>query len=157
MAINNDISRILFEGCGPNRVWFWGQINDFHVGFVGGSTVFIGSIMGMGSTSSGMNLKWASYAYNILGEYEGPRRWITNMSDLSLNAISYGSNNISCWKAFSDGYFLCNFLILGKRIKGKKKGLHVVEDGHGTQHTFVRIGPVAGGCHWQLVCGARIG
>lgn len=53
-------------------------------------------IMGMGSTSSGMNLKWASYAYNILGEYEGPRRWITNMSDLSLNAISYGSNNISC-------------------------------------------------------------
>lgn len=51
----------------------------------------------MGITSScGMHVRWPSYAYNILGELKGPRRWMTNMSDSSLQAISYGSNDISC-------------------------------------------------------------
>ncbi|KAL4614633.1 hypothetical protein ACB092_07G067500 [Castanea dentata] len=51
----------------------------------------------MGVTSScGMHVRWPSYAYNILGELKGPRRWMTNMSDSSLQAISYGSNDISC-------------------------------------------------------------
>ncbi|XP_077244528.1 O-fucosyltransferase family protein isoform X2 [Tasmannia lanceolata] len=47
-----------------------------------------------GSRSCG--LRWSSYAYNILGAFGGPQRWMTDMSDSSLNAISYGSNKISC-------------------------------------------------------------
>ncbi|KAG2688102.1 hypothetical protein I3843_09G078700 [Carya illinoinensis] len=45
--------------------------------------------------SCGMDVRWPSYAYNILGESKGPHRWMTNMSDSSLQAISYGSNDIS--------------------------------------------------------------
>ncbi|KAI3988607.1 hypothetical protein MKX01_026971 [Papaver californicum] len=41
-------------------------------------------------------IRWPSYAYNILGESGGPKKWMTNMSDTSLQAISYGSNDISC-------------------------------------------------------------
>lgn len=37
-----------------------------------------------------------SYAYNLEGESGGPRPWMTSLSDSSLEAISYGSNNISC-------------------------------------------------------------
>ncbi|KVI07197.1 O-fucosyltransferase 23 [Cynara cardunculus var. scolymus] len=37
-----------------------------------------------------------SYAYNLKGEHGGPRPWMTSLSDSSLEAISYGSNNISC-------------------------------------------------------------
>ncbi|KAK3188874.1 hypothetical protein Dsin_028435 [Dipteronia sinensis] len=44
----------------------------------------------------GVDVRWPSYAYNILGESNGPQRWMTNMSDSSLGAISYGSNSISC-------------------------------------------------------------
>lgn len=43
-----------------------------------------------------INIRWPSYAYNILGDSEGPRQWMTNMFDSSLGAISYGSNDISC-------------------------------------------------------------
>ncbi|PQP97241.1 uncharacterized protein Pyn_25979 [Prunus yedoensis var. nudiflora] len=51
----------------------------------------------MGVTSScGVDVRWPSYAYNILGEAKGPQRWMTNMSGSSLQAISYGSNDISC-------------------------------------------------------------
>ncbi|KAJ6417889.1 hypothetical protein OIU84_001301 [Salix udensis] len=51
----------------------------------------------MGITSScGADVRWPSYAYNILGESNGPHKWMTNMSDSSLKAISYGSNIISC-------------------------------------------------------------
>ncbi|KAG8635579.1 O-fucosyltransferase 23 [Manihot esculenta] len=51
----------------------------------------------MGITSScGTHVRWPSYAYNILGESNGPQRWMTNMSDSSLKAISYGTNIISC-------------------------------------------------------------
>ncbi|KAJ0017657.1 hypothetical protein Pint_11608 [Pistacia integerrima] len=48
------------------------------------------------ANSCGRNVMWPSYAYNILGESNGPQRWMTNMSDSSLQAISYGSNAISC-------------------------------------------------------------
>ncbi|KAJ0081640.1 hypothetical protein Patl1_11796 [Pistacia atlantica] len=48
------------------------------------------------ANSCGRNVMWPSYAYNILGESNGPKRWMTNMSDSSLQAISYGSNAISC-------------------------------------------------------------
>ncbi|CAN6465247.1 unnamed protein product [Victoria cruziana] len=41
-------------------------------------------------------LAGASYAYNILSETGGPKRWMTNMSDSSLRAISYGTNDLSC-------------------------------------------------------------
>ncbi|KAH7569576.1 hypothetical protein JRO89_XS06G0194100 [Xanthoceras sorbifolium] len=53
--------------------------------------------MGVNS-SCGADARWPSYAYNILGDQSnGPQRWMTNMSDSSLGAISYGSNAISCW------------------------------------------------------------
>ncbi|KAI3492336.1 hypothetical protein L1887_43266 [Cichorium endivia] len=44
----------------------------------------------------GIDVRWPSYAYNLKGEFGGPRQWITNFSDSSLRAISYGSNNVSC-------------------------------------------------------------
>ncbi|KAK6284183.1 hypothetical protein POUND7_003135 [Theobroma cacao] len=51
----------------------------------------------MGTTSScGIDVRWPSYAYNIPDESNGPQKWMTNMSDTSLKAISYGSNVISC-------------------------------------------------------------
>ncbi|XP_018437222.1 O-fucosyltransferase 23-like [Raphanus sativus] len=53
----------------------------------------------LGFTSScedGEN-EWRSYAYNLAGESERvPRRWMTNMSHSSLEAISYGSSSVSC-------------------------------------------------------------
>lgn len=49
-----------------------------------------------GNESGGSSIKWPSYAYNILGESGGPKKWMTNMSDTSLQAISYGSNDVSC-------------------------------------------------------------
>ncbi|CAA7405495.1 unnamed protein product [Spirodela intermedia] len=40
---------------------------------------------------------WASYAYNLGGEQErGIRKWETDMEAPSLQAISYGTSNISC-------------------------------------------------------------
>lgn len=47
-------------------------------------------------SSCGGDVRWASYAYNIVGELGGPKRWITKMKDSNLRAISYGSNDISC-------------------------------------------------------------
>lgn len=49
------------------------------------------------NSSCSANVRWPSYAYNILGESNGPLRWMTNMSDSGLQAVSYGSNLISCW------------------------------------------------------------
>lgn len=48
------------------------------------------------TTSCGKDVTWPSYAYNILGELNGPQRWMTNMSDSSLHAISYGTKDVSC-------------------------------------------------------------
>ncbi|GAB4840791.1 O-fucosyltransferase 23 [Ancistrocladus abbreviatus] len=48
------------------------------------------------ATSCNIDVRWPSYAYNIMGDNGGPRRWMTDMSDKSLQAISYGSNKISC-------------------------------------------------------------
>uniref|UniRef100_A0A7N0REI3 O-fucosyltransferase family protein n=1 Tax=Kalanchoe fedtschenkoi TaxID=63787 RepID=A0A7N0REI3_KALFE len=44
--------------------------------------------------SCGIKVRWPSYAYNILGESNGPQLWMTNMSDSSLQAISYGTNKM---------------------------------------------------------------
>ncbi|MCD9644220.1 O-fucosyltransferase 23 [Datura stramonium] len=44
----------------------------------------------------GPDVRWPSYAYNIRGAGNSPHPWVTNMSDTSLTAISYGSNHISC-------------------------------------------------------------
>ncbi|XP_047946774.1 O-fucosyltransferase 23-like [Salvia hispanica] len=44
----------------------------------------------------GLDIRWPSYAYNLEGESNGPRGWAANMSDVSLQAISYGSNHVSC-------------------------------------------------------------
>lgn len=48
------------------------------------------------TSSCRMDVRWPSYAYNIEGESKGPRRWMTTMSDTSLQAISHGSTDISC-------------------------------------------------------------
>jgi GDP-fucose protein O-fucosyltransferase len=45
----------------------------------------------------GLDIRFSSYAYNILGDTSGaPKQWMTDMADLSLLKISYGTNNISC-------------------------------------------------------------
>ncbi|MFS7941080.1 putative GDP-fucose protein O-fucosyltransferase [Helianthus anomalus] len=44
----------------------------------------------------GNNVRWPSYAYNIEGESNAPSLWITNLSDSTLQAISYGSSSVSC-------------------------------------------------------------
>ncbi|ESQ49543.1 hypothetical protein EUTSA_v10020752mg [Eutrema salsugineum] len=50
----------------------------------------------MSSCEDGEN-EWRSYAYNLAGESKGvPRRWMTNMTHTNLQAISYGSNSVSC-------------------------------------------------------------
>ncbi|KAJ0961670.1 hypothetical protein J5N97_000688 [Dioscorea zingiberensis] len=51
--------------------------------------------MGVNS-SCGIDVRWPTYAYNILGDQKGPQKWMTNMSGSSLKEISYGSNQISC-------------------------------------------------------------
>ncbi|XP_057510404.1 O-fucosyltransferase 23 isoform X1 [Actinidia eriantha] len=48
------------------------------------------------TSSCAVDVKLPSYAYNILGESNGPRKWMTNMSSSNLRAISYGSNDVSC-------------------------------------------------------------
>ncbi|XP_021755637.1 uncharacterized protein LOC110720866 [Chenopodium quinoa] len=48
------------------------------------------------SSSCNNSIRWPSYAYNIMGDFGGPRKWLTNMSDTSLQAISYGSNHVTC-------------------------------------------------------------
>ncbi|KAK6917051.1 GDP-fucose protein O-fucosyltransferase [Dillenia turbinata] len=42
------------------------------------------------------DVRWPSYAYNILGESKGPHRWTTDMSASNLQAISYGSDDLAC-------------------------------------------------------------
>ncbi|KGN66893.1 O-fucosyltransferase 23 [Cucumis sativus] len=74
--------------------------------FVGNSFSTFSSLVVLGRTQKLMktdvvdlcdtNLSWPSYAYNILGDSNGPRKWISNMSDISLKNISYGSNDTSC-------------------------------------------------------------
>lgn len=49
-----------------------------------------------GNSLCGSDVRWPSFAYNIQGELNGPMKWVTNMSDSSLQAISYGTNHISC-------------------------------------------------------------
>lgn len=50
-----------------------------------------------GSTKlCGLDVRWPSFAYNLEGESNGPRLWAANMSDVSLQAISYGSNHVAC-------------------------------------------------------------
>ncbi|KAL0284575.1 UNVERIFIED_CONTAM: O-fucosyltransferase 23 [Sesamum angustifolium] len=56
--------------------------------------------MGLGGVGEdgycGLDVRWPSYAYNLQGEAKGARAWAANMSHLNLQAISYGSNHISC-------------------------------------------------------------
>lgn len=74
--------------------------------FVGNSFSTFSSLIVLDRTQSmikmglkeqcGLGVRWPSYAYNLEGESNGPRPWAANMSDVSLQAISYGSNHISC-------------------------------------------------------------
>ncbi|MED6145788.1 O-fucosyltransferase 23 [Stylosanthes scabra] len=57
-------------------------------------------VMKIGATNlcGGNDVIWPSYAYNIPSgeESNSPMKWNTNMSDSTLQAISYGTNHISC-------------------------------------------------------------
>ncbi|GLJ39812.1 hypothetical protein SUGI_0813780 [Cryptomeria japonica] len=69
--------------------------------FVGNSFSTFSSLIALQRTvrrkrGEGVNGCEGTYAYNIEGHGGGPERWATNMSDLSLEAISYGSNQVSC-------------------------------------------------------------
>ncbi|KAL5211260.1 hypothetical protein ABZP36_022107 [Zizania latifolia] len=46
--------------------------------------------------SCGENVGLSSYAYNVVGDDGGPQRWMADMSDTSLQSLSYGTNNVSC-------------------------------------------------------------
>ncbi|KAJ8763718.1 hypothetical protein K2173_003500 [Erythroxylum novogranatense] len=48
------------------------------------------------TSSCGQDVRWPSYAYNILGESNAPRKWMTNMTASTLQAFSFGTNIISC-------------------------------------------------------------
>ncbi|KAL6629909.1 hypothetical protein ACP70R_029674 [Stipagrostis hirtigluma subsp. patula] len=48
------------------------------------------------SSSCGENVGLSSYAYNVIGDDGGPQRWMTDMSDTSLQRLSYGTNSVSC-------------------------------------------------------------
>lgn len=50
----------------------------------------------MGVRSICPDSNFSSYAYNILGDFGAPKKWMTDMSASSLQTISYGTNNISC-------------------------------------------------------------
>ncbi|XP_023519479.1 O-fucosyltransferase 23-like [Cucurbita pepo subsp. pepo] len=77
--------------------------------FVGNSFSTFSSLVVLGRTQKLMkagvavgelcsrSVMWPSYAYNILGDSKGrPQKWVANMSDISLQKISYGSNDTSC-------------------------------------------------------------
>ncbi|WOK91950.1 hypothetical protein Cni_G00641 [Canna indica] len=49
------------------------------------------------TNSCSTEVVYPSYAYNILGQSGGAKRWMTDMSASSLVGISYGTNNISCY------------------------------------------------------------
>ncbi|KAL0744358.1 hypothetical protein Bca4012_085871 [Brassica carinata] len=62
--------------------------------FVGNSFSTFSSLTVLERTQKARRL---GFAYNLAGESEGvPRRWMTNMTHSSLQAISYGSNSVSC-------------------------------------------------------------
>lgn len=65
--------------------------------FVGNSYSTFSSLLVLERTQKMIKMgeRWPSYAYNLKGENDGPRPWMTNLLDTSLNAISYGSNNVS--------------------------------------------------------------
>ncbi|KAF5196998.1 O-fucosyltransferase [Thalictrum thalictroides] len=51
----------------------------------------------MGVTNScATDVRWPSYAYNIVGQSGGAQKWMTDMTGSSLRDISYGSNRITC-------------------------------------------------------------
>ncbi|XP_047310736.1 O-fucosyltransferase 23 [Impatiens glandulifera] len=87
-------SAIDYEVCSRADVFVGNSFSTFSSLIVLERTL---KMMKMGVTSScESNVRWPSYAYNIRGESNGPHVWMTNMSASSLQAISYGSNHISC-------------------------------------------------------------
>ncbi|KAG2240877.1 hypothetical protein Bca52824_097020 [Brassica carinata] len=61
--------------------------------FVGNSFSTFSSLIVLERTQKARRL---GFAYNLAGESEGvPRRWTTNMTH-SLQAITYGTNSVSC-------------------------------------------------------------
>ncbi|PKU84630.1 O-fucosyltransferase 23 [Dendrobium catenatum] len=53
-------------------------------------------LLKMGVRSICGDSNFSSYAYNILGDFGAPKKWMTDMSASSLQTISYGTNYVSC-------------------------------------------------------------
>ncbi|XP_010518989.1 PREDICTED: uncharacterized protein LOC104798549 [Tarenaya hassleriana] len=94
-------SAIDYEVCSRADVFFGNSFSTFsslvtlgrtHRAIRSGITGFCGE---NGDDDEGFG--WRNYAYNLRGKSDDvPRRWMTNMSEPSLEAISYGSNDVSC-------------------------------------------------------------
>lgn len=88
-------SAIDYEVCFRADVFVGNTFSTFSSLVVLGRTQKMLSL-GFKSSYGEKDVRWPSYAYNLLGESNGPKRWFTNMSDSSLRAVSYGTNEISC-------------------------------------------------------------
>lgn len=88
-------SAIDYEVCSRADVFFGNSFSTFSSLVALGRTQLLLQKSSV-TSSCADDAIWPSYAYNILGKNGGPQRWVTNMSDTSLQAISYGTNNVSC-------------------------------------------------------------
>ncbi|XP_072993983.1 O-fucosyltransferase 23 [Typha latifolia] len=87
-------SAIDYEVCSRANVFIGNSFSTFSSLIVLSRTQ---KLLDMGVTSScNLDLRLASYAYNIPGASGAPKRWMTDMSASSLQSISYGTNNITC-------------------------------------------------------------
>lgn len=93
-------SAIDYEVCSRADVFIGNSFSTFSSLIVLSRTQ---KLIGMGITRAcDIAVRFASYAYNVLGESRGPQIWMTDMAASSLHSISYGTNNVSCfsnWKA----------------------------------------------------------
>nr|CAH40838.1 protein-O-fucosyltransferase 1 [Saccharum officinarum] len=87
-------SAIDFEVCSRTDVFVGNSFSTFSNLVVLSRTE---RLYNLGKASScGENIGLSSYAYNVMGDDGGPQRWMTDMSDTSLQRLSYGTNNVSC-------------------------------------------------------------
>ncbi|KAI3807570.1 hypothetical protein L1987_23500 [Smallanthus sonchifolius] len=83
-----------YEVCSRADVFVGNSYSTFSSLLVLERSARMGTVTGCGI---GMDVRWPSFAYNLkaMGG-SGARPWMTSLSGSSLQAISYGSNNISC-------------------------------------------------------------
>ncbi|KAL0407575.1 UNVERIFIED_CONTAM: O-fucosyltransferase 23 [Sesamum latifolium] len=89
-------SAIDYEVCLRSDVFVGNSFSTFSSLVVLDRTQKMKRMQLQGSGWCGLDVRWPSYAYNLQGESKGARAWAANMSHFNLQAISYGSNHISC-------------------------------------------------------------